>query len=40
MPARDLSPARGPGVMEPLVPDDIPGLARVRASVATPIAAG
>ena len=25
---------------EPLVPDDIPGLARVRASVATPIAAG
>jgi L-lyxonate dehydratase len=27
-------------VEEPLVPDDIPGLARVRASVATPIAAG
>ena len=25
---------------EPLVPDDIPGLARVRSSVATPIAAG
>jgi L-lyxonate dehydratase len=27
-------------VEEPVVPDDIPGLARVRASVATPIAAG
>ena len=27
-------------VEEPLVPDDIPGLARVRSSVATPIAAG
>jgi L-rhamnonate dehydratase len=27
-------------VEEPLVPDDIPGLARVRTSVATPIAAG